>query len=72
MVALFPVGLILFEVKIRMEEHLMLAAFPKDYPRYRRQVPQLVPGLFALRRRHSAGAPAVDRPALESDPVGSG
>ena len=41
----FPVGLIVFEVKIRMEEHLMLAAFPDDYPRYRRRVPQLIPGL---------------------------
>jgi protein-S-isoprenylcysteine O-methyltransferase Ste14 len=52
-IVLFPVGLILFEVKIRMEEHLMLATFPEQYPRYRRQVPQLVPGLFLLRRRHS-------------------
>ncbi len=48
-IVLFPVGLILFEVKIRMEEHLMLATFPEQYPRYRRQVPQLVPGLFLLR-----------------------
>jgi protein-S-isoprenylcysteine O-methyltransferase Ste14 len=47
-IVLFPVGLILFEVKIRMEEHLMLATFPDDYPQYRRQVPQLVPGLYAL------------------------
>ena len=52
-IVLFPVGLILFEVKIRMEEHLMLATFPDDYPRYRRQVPQLVPGLYALHERHS-------------------
>ncbi len=52
-IVLFPVGLILFEVKIRLEEHLMLATFPEDYPRYHRQVPQLVPGLFILRRRHS-------------------
>jgi len=52
-IVLFPVGLILFEVKIRLEEHLMLATFPEDYPRYRRQVPQLGPGLFILRRRHS-------------------
>ena len=55
-IVLFPVGLILFEVKIRMEEHLMLATFPADYPRYRRQVPQLVPGLFALHQRHSASS----------------
>ena len=55
-IVLFPVGLILFEVKIRMEERLMVATFPDDYPRYRRQVPQLVPGLFVLRQRHSANA----------------
>ena len=52
-IVLFPVGLILFEVKVRMEEHLMLATFPDDYPRYRRQVPRLVPGLYALHERHS-------------------
>jgi protein-S-isoprenylcysteine O-methyltransferase Ste14 len=51
-IVLFPVGLIVFEVKIRMEEHLMLATFPDDYPRYRHQVPQLVPGLHALHERH--------------------
>ena len=55
-IVLFPVGLILFEVKIRMEEHLMLATFPEQYPRYRRQVPQLVPGLYVLRQRHSASS----------------
>jgi protein-S-isoprenylcysteine O-methyltransferase Ste14 len=55
-VVLFPVGLVLFEVKIRMEEHLMLATFPDDYPRYRRKVPQLVPGLYVLRQRHSASS----------------
>jgi protein-S-isoprenylcysteine O-methyltransferase Ste14 len=55
-IVLVPVGLILVEVKIRMEEHLMLAAFPDDYPRYRRQVPQLVPGLYALRQRHPASS----------------
>lgn len=37
-----------FEVKIRMEERLMLATFPDEYPRYRRRVPQLVPGLNVL------------------------
>jgi len=52
-IVLFPVGLILFEVKIRMEEQLMLTTFPEQYPRYRRQVPQLVPGLYALHPRHS-------------------
>jgi protein-S-isoprenylcysteine O-methyltransferase Ste14 len=55
-IVLFPVGLIVFEVKIRMEERLMLATFPDEYPRYRRQVPQLVPGLYALRHRRSASS----------------
>jgi protein-S-isoprenylcysteine O-methyltransferase Ste14 len=55
-IVLFPVGLILFEVKIRMEEQLMLATFPDQYPRYRRQVPQLVPGLYVLRQRHSTSS----------------
>lgn len=53
-IVLFPVGLIVFEVKVRMEERLMVAAFSDEYPRYRRQVPQLVPGLYVLRQRHSA------------------
>jgi protein-S-isoprenylcysteine O-methyltransferase Ste14 len=41
----FPVYLVLLEFKIRIEERLMLAEFPDDYPRYRRRVPRLVPGL---------------------------
>jgi protein-S-isoprenylcysteine O-methyltransferase Ste14 len=53
-IVLFPVGLVLFEIKIRMEEHLMLATFPDQYSRYRHQVPRLIPGLYALRLRHSA------------------
>jgi protein-S-isoprenylcysteine O-methyltransferase Ste14 len=55
-IVLFPIGLIVFEVKIRMEERLMVATFPDEYPLYRRWVPQLVPGLFALRHRHSASS----------------
>jgi protein-S-isoprenylcysteine O-methyltransferase Ste14 len=51
LVVLFPACLIVLEVKIRMEEHLLVAAFPDEYPRYRHQVPQLVPGLYALRQR---------------------
>jgi protein-S-isoprenylcysteine O-methyltransferase Ste14 len=55
-IVLFPVGLILFEIKIRLEERLMVATFPDEYPRYRRRVPQLLPGLYALRQRHSASS----------------
>jgi protein-S-isoprenylcysteine O-methyltransferase Ste14 len=54
MIVLVPVGLIVFEVRIRAEERLMLAAFPGQYSRYRRQVPQLVPGLHVRRHPHSA------------------
>ena len=41
----FPIALILIEFKIRIEERFMTAEFPEDYPRYRKRVPQLVPGL---------------------------
>ena len=41
----------MFEVKIHMEEGLLLATFPDEYPGYCRQVRQLVPGLHALRGR---------------------
>ena len=41
----FPVALIILEFKIRIEERFMTAEFPEEYPRYRRRVPQLVPGL---------------------------
>jgi hypothetical protein len=40
-----PIALILIEFKIRIEERFMTAEFPQEYPRYRRRVPQLVPGL---------------------------
>jgi protein-S-isoprenylcysteine O-methyltransferase Ste14 len=55
-IVLFPAALIVFEVKIRMEERLMVATFPDEYPRYRRQVPQLIPGLYALRQRCSVSS----------------
>ena len=47
----FPIYVVLVEIKLHIEERLMLAEFPDDYPRYRRQVPQLVPGLRLGRRR---------------------
>jgi hypothetical protein len=34
----------------------MMATFPEEYLRYRRQVPPLVPGLYVLRQRHSASS----------------
>jgi protein-S-isoprenylcysteine O-methyltransferase Ste14 len=47
----FPVYVVLVEIKLHIEERLMLAEFPDDYPRYRRQVPQLIPGLRLGRKR---------------------
>jgi protein-S-isoprenylcysteine O-methyltransferase Ste14 len=52
----FPVYLVLVEFKIRTEERLMLAEFPDDYPRYRRQVSQLVPGLRPISERTLASS----------------
>jgi protein-S-isoprenylcysteine O-methyltransferase Ste14 len=46
---LFPVGLVFIEIRIHLEEGLMLATFPEAYPTYRQRVPQLIPG---LRRFH--------------------
>jgi len=50
----FPVALILVEAKIRIEERFMTAEFPEDYPRYRKRVPRLVPGLGLLTGRRAA------------------
>jgi protein-S-isoprenylcysteine O-methyltransferase Ste14 len=51
-IVLFGVILVLLEIKIRIEERLMLAEFPDDYPRYRQVVPKLIPGLRLI-GRHS-------------------
>jgi len=58
----FPVFLVLLEIKIRIEERLMLAEFPGDYPGYRQRVPKLVPGL-RLASRHR------NRPAEQGSPL---
>lgn len=52
---ILPVAIVLFEIKLRGEEKLLVASFPKDYPRYRRRVPQLVPGLRRLHRVDTTG-----------------
>lgn len=41
----FPILLVGLLVEMRLEERLMLAEFPDEYPAYQRHVPQLVPGL---------------------------
>lgn len=52
----FPVFLVLFEIKIRIEERLMMSEFPGEYPRYRQQVPKLVPGLRLISGRRVASS----------------
>ncbi len=54
LIVAFPVFFMLVEIKIRIEERLMLGEFPDDYPRYRQQVPQLVPGLHLISERTAA------------------
>jgi protein-S-isoprenylcysteine O-methyltransferase Ste14 len=51
---IFPVGVVVLGIKIRMEEALLLASFPDAYPPYQRRVPRLVPSLRPLRRRPTA------------------
>jgi protein-S-isoprenylcysteine O-methyltransferase Ste14 len=51
---LFPVGLILFEIKIRMEEHLMLATFPEKYPSTADRCHSSSPVCTHCVKRHSA------------------
>jgi protein-S-isoprenylcysteine O-methyltransferase Ste14 len=46
----FPILLAGLIVKMRLEEEMMLAEFPDEYPAYQRRVPQLVPGLRMLSR----------------------
>jgi protein-S-isoprenylcysteine O-methyltransferase Ste14 len=55
-IVLVPIGLIVFEVKIRMEEHLMVATFPDEYPRYRRQVRSSSPVCTRCGHRHPASS----------------
>lgn len=56
-IPLVPLGVILLSLKAQGEERLLMIAFPDDYPRYRRHVPQLVPGLGSLRRHRHQPVP---------------
>lgn len=44
-IVVLVVGPVALEVKIKAEERLLLRAFGDEYERYRRRVPQLIPGL---------------------------
>lgn len=47
----FPIFLVLFLIKIHVEEGVMLVEFPDDYPRYCQRTSQLIPGLCLLSQR---------------------
>jgi protein-S-isoprenylcysteine O-methyltransferase Ste14 len=49
-IVLVVVGVIVAEVKIHIEEALLLSVFADEYRRYRERVPQLVPGVRLIRR----------------------
>ncbi len=43
-IVLVPAGLVVFGLKIRAEERLLIATFPDDYEAYRSRVPMFIPG----------------------------
>jgi protein-S-isoprenylcysteine O-methyltransferase Ste14 len=47
-IVLVLAGLVLFEVKSRSEEKILVESFPSHYPGYRERVPRLLPGLSLL------------------------
>ena len=49
---LFLIGVFVVLRKVRTEERLLEESFVGQYDEYRRQVPQLVPGLQLLKRQH--------------------
>jgi protein-S-isoprenylcysteine O-methyltransferase Ste14 len=60
--AVFLAGVVWAEIRIHTEERLLTKVFPEDYERYRRRVPQLIPGLrrpTALRHGASPHRPSA-------------
>lgn len=51
----FLLGVVFFEIKIHLEEKLLIETLGDAYIRYLKQVPQLIPGMNLLRRRPHAG-----------------
>jgi protein-S-isoprenylcysteine O-methyltransferase Ste14 len=51
LILMVPLAVLLLEVRIHVEERLLLATFPDEYASYRRDVPQLVPSLRSWLRR---------------------
>lgn len=42
---IFILGIVIFEVKLHLEEQLLTETFGEQYVQYKRRVPQLIPGL---------------------------
>ncbi len=42
---IFILGIVIFEVKLHLEERLLTETFGEQYVQYKRRVPQLIPGL---------------------------
>jgi protein-S-isoprenylcysteine O-methyltransferase Ste14 len=68
-ILILPIGLVLFEIKISIEEPLMSATFPKEYRRYRQQVPQLIPSPRRIGRRRGTDANQSDPPVRPLPPT---
>jgi hypothetical protein len=69
-IVLFPAGLIVFDVKIRMEERLMVATFPTSTPGTGAGCPGSSP-VCAPCANAIQPAPTPDRPARHSHTIGS-
>ena len=68
-ILILPIGLVLFEIKISIEEPLMSATFPKEYRRYRQQVPQLILSPRRIGRRRGTDANQSDPPVRPLPPT---
>lgn len=66
--AVFLAGVVWAEIRIHAEERLLTKIFPRDYDRYRRQVPQLIPGLRRLTALRHRGSPHNDPTWRERSP----
>lgn len=61
--AVFLAGVVWAEIRIHAEERLLTKIFPRDYQRYRRQVPHLIPGLHTLIALWRGASPRRESPS---------
>ena len=53
-IPLLVVGVVVMQYKIRAEEQLLTEVFPAEYPRFREEVPRLIPGLRRSREERGS------------------